>query len=893
MRHWVHDHGMFEGAGGRTAILVSGAGIVLVSLLVGQGLVGGPEPMRILCAFCALFIIPGAALTKLIFRAALSPVEVVSGIFAMGLIFSSAVVCIGFIPGISYAVISVTAAAVAIVLVFIACAKRGRRGTSGSDSCRLGNGSNRGGPRSARFMLLCVGLYAICFLLFFKSGELGPWSDAPDHVSYVSRSVESDTLFPRDSFYRDGDGVSFDMRKGLWHPVLSLWTYQSHAPADRAWRMVPACSVFFVLASFLGYALELCGSRLCAAVSLAFLVLFYRGEGLVWLTKLGFSRNMAQTLFWIDLAFLLKYYRARERAYLLATVLITCVGAAFHVAFALLLGASFLALFAYVTFVRDGRAWRPAFWRSVPLQLAALGAPLAVRAHAAAAGYNMIHMHRQGMLVFSDHLAVVDPARLVTAVGVVFFFGLLMAPFFFVITRPGRRRALVWVLFVVPVLIVLNPVTGPLMERRIGYLYYRILEAAPLMPLLALMVLGLGGMVVFGKRRGAGESLKPGGSGSTARSIVTRVAAAVVLALFLYYPFRGATRQLSGSAHAMVFRERETTTRYERLCAALGERIPSHSVVAADPLTSYLLSAYTDYFVVVTLDQHGSPADTSALDRLRNVRDLLSPAVPLSANCAWLARSGADYVLLDTRMSDYPDFFGSVVPGSTSLTCDKFAACGDVMSERLDVEGFRLFEVHRESLSGVLDRACSVPRAAALVCDREGGEERRIVDSELDVGCGIVLSCLMLDAFVLNPGDTLRGQFCWRTSQPLSFGLPLEVIVRIDSEYPRGAWYRPSYGKQYRRVVERRNNHLYRYTWSERLMSGFTYPDQWEPIQIVRQDFSLPISPWMAPGTYELRIKVLRRPYLMNRVVADYLRNDDSQQGIVVAEVTVGSGVGR
>jgi hypothetical protein len=923
MRRWLRDHGMFDGVGGQTVFLVLSTGIILVSLLIGFGRIAAPEPLRISLAFLALFVLPGAAVSGLVFRPSLEPLETICSVFAMGLSFSSGVVCVGFIPGVSYAAISVVGAALTVALLFIEHARRTVRSGNDPDSRRTAAGTNRANARFPRSVLVCIVLYALCFFVFYGSGELGSWTDSPDHVSFVRRSVESNVLFPHDSFYREGDGSSFDMRKGLWHPVLSLWTYQSHATADRVWRTIPSFTVFFVLSSFILFALEVCGSRLCAAVSLVFFFLFYGGEGIEWLTKLGFSRNIAQTFLWIDLAFLLRYYRSNERRYLLATFVMACVGAAYHVAFALLLGTSLLGLFVYVTFLREGREWRFAFWRSVPVQLAALAIPLAARAHAAAASYSAIHTHQQGMLVFSPHLAIVDPAKLVTTVGIVFFFALLMAPFFFFVTRAGNRRSLVFVLFLVPVCIVLDPITASFMERRIGYLHYRILDAAPLMLLLALVVTGLAGVLVFGKPQGRTESLKTDRR-ITGRSIVGRIAAAGALALFLYYPVRAAMHQFDSAAHAIASHETEMPARFAPLVTALNERIPDHSVIVSDPLTSYVISACTDHFVVVTLDQHDSPADTSSLNRIREVRNLLSPAVPLAASGAWLEQVHAEYVVLDTHIAEHSDFFAAALPGSARLTYEKFIACRELLSNVLDLDGFRVFEVRREFLGRALDSACTVPRAAALSCEGEPGEGtsreaaggrtaaaserteesgsetsgatedgRLVVDSERDVGCGVVLARLAVDRYALHPGDTLRGHVCWKAPQPLLFGLPLEAVVRIDTEYPKGAWYRPWYSKQYRRVVERRNSRFYRFTWSERLMSGFTYPDQWEPGRIVRQDFSLPLSAWMAPGAYELRIKVVRRSYVTNRGLSDYLSNNDSLEGVVVAEVIIAGSPGR
>ncbi|MFA4949107.1 MAG: hypothetical protein WC674_11470, partial [Candidatus Krumholzibacteriia bacterium] len=394
-----------------TAVFVVEAIVVILSFLAGFGALGGPVIVRIALAFCALFIIPGYSLSAIVFRSRASIPEAACRIFSMGLIFASIVACAGFVPGVSYRVISLVASALGIALAFLA---------------RL-NSSHR----SRRNTALVGGiLFALCATAFSGTGELGWSTDSLDHVSFVSRSVESGVLFPGDSYYRDGDGISLDPRKGLWHPVLSLWTYQTHAPAYRVWRDAPAFLSFFAICSFLFFAIQFCGSMRYAALSFAFFLLFYGGEGITWLTKVGFSRNVAQIVLWIDLAFLFVYYRTGKRAYLFACALLACAGTAFHVVFAMLLGVSLAGVFFYVTLLRSGAAWRGAFWRSVPWQLAGMAIPLAIRAPGAFVASNAIHTHMQGMLVFSPNLGIVDPAELLMRYGLVFFFMLLAAPFF-------------------------------------------------------------------------------------------------------------------------------------------------------------------------------------------------------------------------------------------------------------------------------------------------------------------------------------------------------------------------------------------------------------------------------------------------------------------------------
>lgn len=869
-----------------TAVLILETVVVILSLLAGFGAIGGPVIVRVALAFCALFIIPGFSLSTLAFRSRASIPEAACRIFAMGLVFASIVVCAGFLPGVSYRAISILASILAVALAFFARVPR----THAGDDPDSHDSEGHAHPihRSRGHAALAGGaLLAVCVAVFAGSGDMGWSTDSLDHVSFVGRSVESGVLFPRDSYYRDGDGVSADPRKGLWHPVLSLWTYQAHAPADRVWRDAPAFLSFFALCAFLFYAIGICGSMRCATLSLAFFLLFYGGEGIGWLTKVAFSKNIAQIVLWIDLAFLFAYYRTGKRAYLLSSFFLACAGTAFHVAFAMLLGVSLAGVFFYVTLVRSGSSWRGAFWRSMPLQLAGIAVPLAIRAPGAFAPSNAIHTHMQGMLVFSRNLAIVDPAELVMRYGLVFFFALLAAPFFPLIAERVERRALAFILFMVPVIIVLDPLIASILERRIGYLHYRILDAAPIMVMLALVVGGLAELFLKGGTAPRGEAKRalPLLSG---RGAANRLIAAAFLAMFIAFPLRIAVPRFAEWVRALAEKPSAIPPSYAFLIAALEEKIPDRSVIASDPVTSYVLSAHTDHFVTSILDQHCSPADTSAIGRLREARDLMSPAIPLSASRAWLDRTGADYVLVNANLPERADFFDSFRPEDASETREKFLACPSFCTSVLDMDGFYLFRLRRDSVGAFSEEGCAVARMGAVPCPASGESSR---DGEIDVeaatevGEGISLVNLTVDNYLVRSGDTLTGHVCWKATRKESFGLPLDVIIRVDAAFPRGAFYRDWFGKQYRRIVERRGGGYYRFTWRTRLMSGPAYPDMWEEGRAVRQDFSLPLPASIVPGPFEVRVKVIRAPYLENRSVADYLSNDDSLQGVPVGMI--------
>ncbi len=119
-----------------TAVFTLEAVVVVLSFLAGLGASVGPAFARIALAFLALVIIPGHSLSVLLFRSSASILETACGAFSMGLVFVSAVVCAGFMPGVSYGAISAAAAAAALVLAFLARRAGRRRGGGGDRSPR-------------------------------------------------------------------------------------------------------------------------------------------------------------------------------------------------------------------------------------------------------------------------------------------------------------------------------------------------------------------------------------------------------------------------------------------------------------------------------------------------------------------------------------------------------------------------------------------------------------------------------------------------------------------------------------------------------------------------------------------------------------------------------------
>jgi len=852
-----------EDAGRRTKVVAmdrpwgffwSNSAVLAASVLVGLRIVPGFGMPGIMLAFYALFIMPGIVVWRLAPGGAGINIDGVARVFLTGLATAACVVCLGFIPHVNYPTISIVYAsltAVGLVALLVRSPRRQKRRIPFP-------GRDRTARSESRLMFAAFALFfVICSILLYGSAETGVATDAPDHLSFIRRSLDSGELLPRDSFYRDGDGAVFDQRKGLWHPVAALWSWQSDVPSDTLWRAVPAMLGFFAIVVFWGFAGELVGGVPMKLLALAFLLLVFRGQGAGWLSKLGYSRNIAMVIAWGSIMAVLKYLRGSRRLDLAAAALWTAAGAAVHAVLALVMGAFLLSLAIYTLFTVEGRVWRRRFAAAAAALVAALAVPVVIRVLHDPGQTNLIHRHLQGMLLLGGGLRTIDPIELVLRYDRTILFACAIVPFVFFLGRDRGRERLVGTLFIVPAILTLLPFTATFLERIMGYFYIRILNAAPAACLLAMAASGLGAVVVRPRHLWA-----------------ARLAAAGALIIMLA-ALRPSAARFEGELLRFAARSTPHASEGHRIAEAL-ERLPRHSVIASDPATSYLVSAFTDHFVVVTIDQHGAPSDMTALDRMARTRDLLDPGLPIEASAGWLSSEGVDFVLFDRSGYGYDDFFGVTALLEPEAVLAKLRSRPEYLTEQWGTGGMHLFAVN--DASGVTPGAVAGQRPPGPL--REGA-------LVTDIPGSIDLAGFEAGPDTVAAGDSVMVSFLWVLDDPIRFGLPFYWTLRFDTQFPRGAMYREWYGKQYRRFVERRRGEFYRYTAAGRIAAGTALPHTWPAGEPKAQTVSFALPRAVAPGNYTISLSVERRPYIPNRTPADYLRNEDSLQGRQVATIVV------
>ncbi|MCD6380169.1 hypothetical protein J7M07_06970, partial [bacterium] len=734
--------------------------------------------------------------------------------------------------------------------------------------------------KSGKLFLLII-LFALCFTLFFGSGDVSINGDSLDHLSFIRRALDSGNILPGDSFYIDGDGHFFDPRKGIWHSAVALLTYQADVTPVYIWKMLPSFLSFFVIASFLFFAVELLSSFPLAIFAGFILLLFFRGEGLLWFTKVAYSRHITQGILWTEAGLMLHQLREYEggKGNYFLLFLIAFTGTAIHIIFPVLLFVFLAGLFVFVH-LPGGKEWKGKFWGLTAIQIAGVAIPLIIRLIYTTGEYNFIHIHRQGLFELTNWFIIIDPLEIISSMGIAAIFAIFIIPFYFLVVWKRREFEVVEIICLLPVLIVIAPFLSALLEKYMGYLYFRILYSAPLACFLSFVISDFVKILFTGKSRMNYMDVSKG------KRNLKRIAALIGVGIFIFYPVRYSATSFSQEANILLKGKPEKYKRYSQFFRIMNRLIPEHSVILSDPVTSYAISGLTDHFVYVVSAQHESPSDLISLDRNRNVRDIFCTSLPVDINIGWFNKEGIDYILLDKKDAEPHDFYG--INGCEYITKSlcKFqnSSC---FKQILEYNNFILFKLNCDS---VKNESPALSRGVKFDSNLVHLPENAV---SVEVGSGVILKAFSINNDVISAGDTISGNFWWSLKNGIDFGLPLMWTVRFDTDYPKGAFYLPWYSKQYRRMVERLNNTFYRFTVSKPLKSEGSYPDLWKEGEIVNQNFSFILPEEITPGNYKILIKVWPKSYLPNRSFSDYLSNNDSKQGKFIRDIFIVNSVNK
>jgi len=824
--------------------------------LAGGRLAGLPEMIRLALACGSLVLLPGAAFAVLAGGSPGGPVFAAVRAFGFGVAWNALAVAVGtFVHVPLDRVLGVLPFASFLLWLIVLAAARRRPVGSEGDAPRL-----RGAALA--IVLLAAALAAL------HAGRTGTpvsyESDSPDHIGTIRRMIATGQAFPNDAFFRDAGPAGADPRKGLWHPQVAMIAMLAHVDPAATWIQLSAViAPFFILnLAFLGWlARGGSGAAVFAVVQLVVLV----GASHWWpLRKAVFATFLADQLttatVFAVISDTLRPAR-RERASAIGLALGAVVT---HVYSAIQLAVTLGAFIAGLA-IRERRFRGPAtraLVTSVLLGVAALPY-LLWRAHVSYAPVNVIHTAPQGLLWIGRSLRIVSIGVLWDWMGILWILVPLAA---WALWRDRGNPAALYVLTtsLAVALLIFDPFAVAVLEPRLGYLLMRMIWMIPIGALIAWLLLTL----VTRLR------------GTTGRSrLAPALALAGVLAVALPTTRDALAAFLHPHALAAADRE-ESPLRWATAMRWMDRTLAAPQVVLSDPATSYGVPMLTRHWVATLIDQHSSPSDAHALERILDARDALDPYASWERTRAVIAKYGVTAIVIN---SDFPypvpsDYWSSSVDWAAAARV-RLASAPAAFERLYDRDGFTVYRVHRAAV----DTLSAPPRPRPFVTPFVSGRfpiGHRYADDEP------VVHRLSLWPLRVVRGDTLRGVADWRALQPLPAGC-YRVSVRFDQALPGGFTPPGIVAKPARKLLEKLEHRRFRFREDHLPVSGAYGVDLWRPEEIVRDSFAIAVPPDVAPGYYRAEIRMNRSPHYPNLQLSDYFSDRDYFSGVAMGAIEV------
>jgi hypothetical protein len=99
--------------------------------------------------------------------------------------------------------------------------------------------------------------------------------------------------------------------------------------------------------------------------------------------------------------------------------------------------------------------------------------------------------------------------------------------------------------------------------------------------------------------------------------------------------------------------------------------------------------------------------------------------------------------------------------------------------------------------------------------------------------------------------------------------------------------------KPVRKLIEKRRGERYRFRVDHIPTDGDYGVDLWSPFEVVRDSMSVVIPGDVAPGDYQVQVRMLRQPHYPNFHLSDYFLDHDYYSGVPVGTLKITRAVAR
>ncbi|MBI5837809.1 MAG: hypothetical protein HZB25_11225 [Candidatus Eisenbacteria bacterium] len=831
----------------------------------------GPAPVRMAVALVALWVLPGWSLARLSGRREREPAPALAYAFGGSAAWLALAAALCFLLRLPPAAIAhLTAGLLALSGAWML---RPRARGPGDDGAA-------GAPGPVWNLAQSVALVGLGAFLLRCGGSIGQSYDSLDHLAYMKTILQDGSVLPLREFYREVTSGAIDLRKGFLHGPLAVTAALGGESPAGLWRAWPALAGPAVTACFYVLARTVATSRAGAAAATVLFALLYGAPGHSFLLKLGYPNKTADALVWLAFAGLIAGLRAaasRGSAALGAGAppgggerpeagaadpdpgpfpvpWLLAASAMVHV-FAPAPWFFVVGVFVAVAAATGSmRTHARSALRSLAVAALCCVPILAWRFLVSYDPVNPMHTRLQGLLVLPAGY-VLEPLSWLRILGQATWLSLLATPFFLA-HRPSPQRLLACVGVWSAVGLLFNPLLMPLVAPKLGYLAVRLYS-----PALALCVLGAW-------LADQAAEFRPG------RRVASAGAWLLAAALLLGPDIKAGA--LGYGPAALAVEEAHSSAPWRATLEFLERAYPDRRVVVSDAITCYSVAGLTRHDVIATLNQHSSPSDREALERMQAASDILSPGCPPARAVELLRRYGVDLVVLNfTHPGPRLDYMVSVDPAEYPAVERKFASRPDAFREVFRAPGQRVFEVLPAGLAAYA--AEPVPAWPDLAPPAGS--------PQVDLGGGNLLGWLRLEPRAVAGGESVFVRCLLRRDRPPRAGERFRVELSLAREVPaRPAWLPPRLGRVF---AQKRAHRLYRLNYYLPLRAEGGLPEHWPAGRWVRWAPPLYVPGGAEPGRYLLRMRAVTQDFLPSVNLRHYLEDDDATPGGVLDSVQV------
>ena len=823
--------------------LLATCGYALVPFLTGWATVAIGIPVVWLTAV----VTPGLALAQIARRLGDDPIEVTTRVLLNGLVFQLALCFAWAVTGVS---LDAFRAAMPVLVVAL-CAAVPVRDRTRIEVIR---------PRLRGYEKQLLALFAALALapavgVAITGPPLAITSDTIDHAGYVAEIARTGDPFPNTAVYQSPGADGEDFRKALLHAIYGLVSRHTGASPVDVFALLGGFLLLTMTFTVYTAAHSMLRHRVAAVVAgLFFLIGSDWSVGSPMVRAAFYPSRFGAAFLLMFIASALEFTHRGPKVALRWTVVYAFAATAVHVQYAVICVIVSGVMVLWRT-CSPCKGWDEHLGRTLRVSLAAVTGviPFALYRFFTAYQTNPLHTQVQDAVFITDHWFMADPNHVWRALG-----PMGIAALFCLRPLWGRRynvpgvgyliAALSTYLVVQFVPFVLTPLYAVL-----KYLVFRLDVMVPAYMLPAFFV----------------TTWKPHGARLTKTVIVVSVLACIIPIL----------HQNAFTPSVLAAERRTGPDRWARGLFQIAETLPPGSVIASDPVTSYLISAFTPHYVVCTLDQHAPPNDLRVETRMTSARDIVSPYTTAREKDRMIRANRVTHVVINRALP--PGLilnYWTLEPQAAQDADDTFRSLRYEFQPTDFDDGLTAYRWKNEERLSTLPRP--VPRPVVETLPREAtpiGE---------DSGEAFLQGATIRGAGIVPPGGELAIKLYWSRPTVRPPGTYV-VSIRFDRKLVSLPFDGKPFPKLSRKLTEELRNERYRYRSDHMILGGLFGPDAWESDMIVEDDVRVQLPTDLAPGRYRVEAKMLRIANQPNHELRDYFFDDDIYQGVRIGEITI------